>query len=319
MLLARVRATGTFLSKAAWPLSLGAAGMAALAIAQGSAASNLIDRAAVRPTAATLKLGVNRENVALVSYRSVAGPRRVVSWSAVDAIAPTTARDQEGFKVQYIGVQGQIRTEVVKGTFVNSCRPYTGPKLFWFVTGCTAPDGSWWAVQAWQRALPNYGLKAPRDLAVWEIRLSHWRGELPLLTMKGDWSYGGQWEHFYGSVTYKGKPMYGFKTTSYGAPLDKFGVLVYLDTFNSAYGKGWLRENSFVTHNPNGIFCYGMNPHGPRPSGKGTKYRATAVGPGVLPDVVWTRNSVGPYDPAKDKLANDEQRESFSDKSCKPN
>ncbi|MFN2467656.1 MAG: hypothetical protein ABR521_05925 [Gaiellaceae bacterium] len=292
---------------------------AGLALPATSMASNLIDRAARRPTAATLKLQVNKENVALLTYRSVAGGRRVIAWGAENAVAPTTARDQESFKLQYMGTTGRIRTEVVKGTFVNACRKYTGPKLDWFVTGCTARDGSWWAVQAWQRALPNYGLKAPRDLAVWEIRLSHWSGELPVLTMKSDWSYGGQFDHFYGSVTYRGRPMHGFRTTSYGAPLDKYGVLIYLDTFNSEYGRGWRRENSFVTHKPSGIFCYGMGPHGSRPSGKGTKYRATMVGPGALPDIMWTAKSVGKYDPAKDKIANEEQAASFSDKSCRPN
>ncbi len=292
---------------------------AVLALPGVAPASNLIDRATVRPTQATLKLRVNKENVALLTYKGLAGRRRVAGWDAVNAIPPTRARDQERFKLRYLDVQGRPARRFAGGTFVNACRPYTGPKLSWLVTGCTAHDGSWWAVQAWQRALPNSGLRPTGDLAVWEIRLSHWSGELPVLTMKQDWSYGGRWEHLYGSVTYRGRPMHGFRTTSRGAPLDRFGVLVYIDTFNSAYGRGWRRENSFVTHNPRGIFCYGLYPHRSRPKGKGAKYRATMVGPGALPDIVWTGNSVGRYNTKRDRAANKEQAARFSDKLCRPN
>ena len=57
--------------------------------------------------------------------------------------------------------------------------------------------------------------------------------------------------------------------------------------FDSAYGLGWKRENSFLTHGPNGSFCYGFYPHGARPAGHGERYRATIIGPGVTPDVMW--------------------------------
>lgn len=294
---------------------------AAAAAAQAARASNLIDRTTRRATAAGVKLQVNNDNVAVLTYR-IGGStvRKVAAWGAVNAIPPAANLEQQGFKLQYMGVTGRIKTSIVKGTFRNTCRPYRGPKLFWFVTGCTAADGSFWAVQSWQRALPNYGVpsRAP-DLNAWELRLSHWSGPLAVLTVGTDWSFGGQFDHFYGALTLGGKPHFGFKTTSYGAPLDKFGILVYLDTFNSAYGKGWKRENSFVTHNPTGIFCYSMNPHGSRPAGKGTKYRMTAIGPGVTPDVVWQGNSPGPYDAEKDKAANEEQAAKYSDKSCRPN
>src|SRR5579872_55184 len=39
-----------------------------------------------------------------------------------------------------------------------SCPKYTGPQLAWMVVACTAPDGSYWAIQSWQRLLPDYGL-----------------------------------------------------------------------------------------------------------------------------------------------------------------
>ena len=51
------------------------------------------------------------------------------------------------------------------------------------MTGCKAADGSYWALQAWQRMLPNYGLVASPKQSVWELRLSHWSGPLPELTV----------------------------------------------------------------------------------------------------------------------------------------
>jgi hypothetical protein len=84
-----------------------------------------------------------------------------------------------------------------------------------------------------------------------------------------------------------------------GAPTDGYGRLIYLDTYNSRYGRGWRRENSFVAHKPTGVFCYGFytydptrgypHPDGypstPRGPGNGEKYRLTVNGPGVTPDV----------------------------------
>ncbi len=69
-----------------------------------------------------------------------------------------------------------------------------------------------------------------------------------------------------------------------------------MDTWDSAYGKGWKRENSFVTHKGHGTFCYGFYPHGSHPSGMSSRYRITIMGPGVLPDMYWEGASPGAYD-----------------------
>jgi hypothetical protein len=87
--------------------------------------------------------------------------------------------------------------------------------------------------------------------------------------------------------------VYGFKATGGGVPLDTWGRNVYLDTFNSAYGAGWKRENSFLAQGTNGRFCYSLGPRtpgagypasGPR-VGTGARYRLVALGPGVTPIV----------------------------------
>jgi hypothetical protein len=113
--------------------------------------------------------------------------------------------------------------------------------------------------------------------------------------------------------------VYGFSATTAGVPLDSFGRNLYVDTFGSAYGAGWERENSFLTHKPNGTFCYGFYAHGTHPIGKGTMYRATVIGPGVTPDILWQGQAPGAYDQTADTAANNDQRLDFADPACKVN
>jgi hypothetical protein len=113
--------------------------------------------------------------------------------------------------------------------------------------------------------------------------------------------------------------VYGFGTTRLGVPTDPFGRLVYLDTLKSSYGPGWRRENSFVTRNPTGFFCYDFTPTRNGLSGQGAEYRTTVIGPGVTPDVAATVPDPGPYDPERDAAANAEQAQMApGDKQCRP-
>lgn len=54
------------------------------------------------------------------------------------------------------------------------------------MAACKAPDGSYWAVQQWQRQLPNYGVAPTAPQAANEVHLAHWQGELPVLTVATD-------------------------------------------------------------------------------------------------------------------------------------
>jgi hypothetical protein len=280
-----------------------------------ASASNLIDR-----NATNVKLEVNKSGIALLTYRTEGKLKHVLAWGAVNAHAPNEAGPQVAFKLDYSGGWSLThKLPLLWERFKNTCGPYRGPRLAWYVTGCTGPDGTNWVVQSWQRMLPNYGA-APTDPSetVSELRLSHWKSDLPVFTVKQDWAYR-RWENLYGSYTYRGQPMYGFHTNSQGAPLDNYGVLVYVDTLNSAYGAGWMRENSFVTHNPTGIFCYGFFPHATHPAGTGEEYRATVVGAGVLPDQFWQGASLGAYDKSRDAQANAERQANFPDRLCSYN
>ena len=274
-------------------------------------ASQLIDR-----NASAIDLAVNAKGEALVTYRADGKLKHVLAWGAVNAIAPTRARPQVELKLDYAGGWGKYHRDYWK-TFGSSCGAYDGPALAWKVTACKAPDGSYWALQAWQRMLPNYGVAPSGAQAAWELRLSHWTGALPVLTISTDWAWH-QWDHLYGTFTYSGSPVFGFRATPGGNPLDSFGRNIYVDTYNSTYGKGWRRENSFLTHTNTGVFCYSFNPHGSHPAGKGTHYRATVEGPGVTPDVMWQGTAPAAYDKAADLAAN-QQINALGDRQCRAN
>jgi hypothetical protein len=282
--------------------------VAALALPLGAGASNLIDR-----NAQNVRLQVNRKGEALVSYSAAGRARKVLVWGALNARYPNPASStpQVHFRLDYSGGWGKYHKTYWK-TFKNSCRAYDGPGLAWLVAACKAPDGSYWALQSWQTPLPDLGFSPwTPQLSAWELHLSHWTGPLAKLEVWTDWIYSGRFHDLFGRLSYGGQPVYGYGTTSVGAPTDRYGRLLYLDTFNSAYGSGWRRENSFVAHNPTGVFCYGFytfNPFkggyiappgyngGMRGPGNGEKYRITVEGPGVTPDVMWVGNGLHDYD-----------------------
>jgi hypothetical protein len=259
--------------------------------------SAIIGRNATRPT-----LSIDRQGRAHVSY--YLGGRRVTlaAWGAINARTPSRTVSQVTFQIRY-GEGGR-----------GVCLPYDGPPLAWLVKACKAPDGSYWALQSWQRLKPNYG--GTRGAS--ELHLSHWRGALPTLVIYQNWAYGNV-RHIFGRLTYDGRGVYGFSSTPQGDPLDSYGRNIYVDSFDSAYGKGWHRANGFLTHNRGhtlGDFCYGFYPYAGHPSGDGTKYRATAEGPGVIPDVMWEANDIGPLNPTvQDQMRSLER--SWGDPKCR--
>ena len=286
-----------------------AAAVAALAAAPIASASQSLD-----DNASNVSLAVNDQGEALVTYTSNGKLKHVLAWGAVDASPPVQGSKQVEFKLDYSGGYGKYR-KVYWKTFGSACGAYDGPPLAWKVAACKAPDGSYWALQAWQRKLPNLGAPASGRSAGWELHLSHWTGDLPVLsiTMARDQTL----ERLFGTYTLNGSGVYGFGASSAGSPLDSFGRNIYLDTFNSAYGTGWKRENSFLTHGPNGTFCYLFAKHGARPIGEGKQYRATVIGPGVTPDVMWTGTPAGPAS-AADKARTVAAIRALKDPACQP-
>jgi hypothetical protein len=261
---------------------------AALALGAGAQASVLVTR-----DATNVSLKVDSQGRAVVFYTRRGRSFRPLFWGAVNARPPSPGVRQVEFRRDYSGGWGSFRKPLWK-TIRNECLPYEGPPLPYLVVACTAPDGSYWALQAWQRMLPNLGIDPWRShQAAYELHLSHWTGELPRLEVYVDWVYRRH-HHLFGRYSYQGQAIHGFGSSRKGNPTDTFGRNVYLDTYNSAYGPGWRRENSFLAHRPNGNFCYGFYAHNPypgypdvgrRPPGNGERYRLTALGPGVTPIV----------------------------------
>lgn len=243
----------------------------ALAAAGPAHASMIVDRNATR-----VSLRVDGAGFAVVSYRARGRTRRVLAWGAING--------QVRFKLDYSGGS--------RWRHVRSCLPYDGPRLAWLVKACKAPDGTYWALQRWQRLLPTR--------TATELHLSHWSGPLPQLDIYLDWVMRGRYHHLFGRYHYNGKPIHGFRTTRTGRPLDPFGRNIYLDVWGSARGRRWVRENAFLTHRPGGTFCYGFYPRSGRPPGHGERYRATAIGPGVTPDAYWEQMGLGGYDPQRE-------------------
>ena len=98
---------------------------------------------------------------------------------------------------------------------------------------------------AWQR-MPDYGVPATGDRAAWNCASR--TGRAPRQSSSSGRTGPPRFHHLYGRLTYAGGGVYGFKSTRFGVPLDTYGRNVFVDTFNSTYGAGWKRENSFLTH-----------------------------------------------------------------------
>ena len=104
---------------------------------------------------------------------------------------------------------------------------------------------------------PNYGLQPSAKQSVWELRLSHWAG--PIARADGQAELGlPQVPPHVRLVHVPRQAGLRLQVDAGGEPLDTFGRNLYVDTFDSAYGPGWKRENSFLTHRGTGVFCYGF-------------------------------------------------------------
>jgi hypothetical protein len=302
----------------------------ALAAASVASAAQLIDRGATG-----VALAVNVKGEALLTYRSGGTLKHVLVWGAVNAKTPNRSVKQVSFHKDYAGGYGKYHTGYWKA-FANQCRTYDGPALPNVVAACKAPDGSYWAAQSWPQPLPDLGFTpwTPALRADW-LDISHWTGPLAELKAYTGWVYGGRFQEVFGTFTWGGVPVYGFGTTRYGAPTDGYGRLIYLDTHNSSYGPGWRRENSFVPHNPTGVFCYGFYSFDPskggyrhppgasarRGPGVGDQYRLIASGPGVTPNVGTVVPGLHSFDARNPGDVGYQQEQSrllasYGDKSC---
>ncbi len=259
-------------------------------------------------------LEVNDRGEALVTYRTSRGAlRHVYVWGAINANRTDPTKPQQRFRYDYAGGWKKNGRQTWR-ELRNRCRPYDGPELVWLVAACKAPDGSYWALQRWQRLLPMRGIEPFRpEQAAFELHVSHWSGALPALEVSQNWTYGGAWQGLFGRLTYRDDPVFGYRTPS-SKRRDPNARFFYVDTFNSVFGSGWKHDAGKVAHSRNGAFCYSfvpqMTPPGyptrvVRPAGNGERHRVTVMGPGVTPVVQWEGPSLGRYDPQRDGQYNE--------------
>ena len=285
--------------------------VAALALAPAAAASTPLGDLAVHD----LRLQVNANGKALLTYRREDGRlRNVLVWGAVNARPPSRDVPQVAFRFDYSGGLVSLG-HYAAPRFQDRCEPYDGPSLPFLVTACKAPDGTYWAVQAWRRLLPMRGFAPwlPEQNKL-EFHVSHWSGPVAQLEVSRNWTYGGHWQGLFGRLTYAGEPVYGFSTPSATKRGDGYARYVYIDAHDSTYGPGWRHDAGKVLHVGDGAFCYSFVPQvppagypgsrAPRGPAIGDAHRVTVMGPGVTPDVQWQGAPLGPYDAARDATFN---------------
>ena len=284
--------------------------LAAAALALFLAAPAMASEALSDVNVKGLTLAVNRKGEALLTYKRESGAiRRVLVWGAVNSLTPSPTVPQVRFKYDYAGGWGKYRKLYWK-TFSSACGKYDGPRLAYTIASCKAPDGSYWLVQAWVRLAPLLGFDPflPEHDDV-EVHVSHWSGPLAVLEVSQNWAYGNSAQSLFGRLSYGGSPVHGFGSTSTGNPKDRYGRNVFIDTYNSAYGRGWKRESGILVHRPTGTFCHSFVPQKPfpnypsqamRPAAPGERYRVTVMGPGVMPVLQWEGPGLTNADKARD-------------------
>jgi hypothetical protein len=300
------------------------AALVASVLPASAGSSELIDR-----DARAVSLQVNARGIALISYATRSGSaRHVLAWGAINAVPNADGGPQQKFQLDYSGGWKSRHNADYWRTFKDVCTPYTGPQLPFFVVGCTAPDGSYWALQRWQRNLPMRGFEPwTAEQRAFELHISHWSGELPKLEVFRHWTYGNSHQGFFGRLMYDGQPVYGSRSPS-ARVADPWARNIYIDVHDSDYGPGWKHDTAIVTHRKNGGFCYTFVPQAPpegyprvnaNGSGLGDRYRISVMGPGVTPIVQWE----GPKLRAHDAAAQARATEAFDlilagDRHCAP-
>jgi hypothetical protein len=187
-----------------------------------------------------------------------------VRWTAADG-AQRSLVVSRGGSLRYGGLSGPDVSHAAAGVSIP-----------WAVVVRQTADGSYYALQAWQRL----------DSGPVELRFSRWQGEPTRLTLQTVCCKWGH-ENVVGTASFHGRPIYGFKATRQGNPLDPYGRNVYLDSLR---GGRWQRMMGILTHRPTGSFSLWI-----RPEWAGGEYRGTIPGPNwgwtLGPDALAETNS----------------------------
>ena len=129
----------------------------------------------------------------------------VLAWGAINARHPSPDRPQVAFRVDYRAAGARIAAGFAR--VHERLSRLRGPAARWFA-GCTMPDGSHWALQAWQRAAEPRARPLEAAPGLVEPRPSRWSGELPSSSCRrtGPTASGSTTSR----LTYLGQPAYGY-------------------------------------------------------------------------------------------------------------
>ena len=222
-----------------------------------------------RPSLGIASLAVSAACLLLASVGASAGRASILV--AKDARAASLHVDAAGdAEVTWAAANGVRRSLVITRTGVlRSGERLPGRDVSQPVTGLNlpieralrqTPDGALYALQAWRR-LPSGPV---------ELRFSRWRGAPTTLTLRAVCCKWGT-ENVVGEANLQGRPIFGYRSTPQGVPLDPYGRNVYLDSYRDGR---WERMMGILTHRPTGSFSLWI-----RPGWLGSRYRGTMIGP----------------------------------------
>ncbi len=208
--------------------------------------------------------------VLLAVVAMIAAPARGSVKVAGNAPAPRLCVMSDGrAEVSWSG--SRVATVALNGGVVwghphcsrNVGQPESSMQIPMAVVVLRAPDGTYHALQQWQRLAGGPV----------ELRYSRWDGEPTKLVLRADAVPRGAEERVRGVLTFHGKPVHGFRSTSAGVPLDPFGRNVYLDAYRAG---GWQRMMGILAHKGSGAFSLWI-----RPQWEGSSYRGRVIGPNL--------------------------------------
>ena len=213
----------------------------------GANASTLLDRNA---RGVTLKVDCEGPGASSRTRRAGRSGTSSPGARSTRSHRPPASR-QVDFKLDYSGGWGTYKKDVWK-TLRNTCGPYTGPPLAWRVTRLHGQGRH-------QLGAPVVAADAPELRRRAECEAG--RLGAPALALDGAAARAdGQHELGLREVRpplrdvplQRARPSTASSRPPAATRSTRFGRNLYVDTFNSAYGPGWKRENSFLMHKGTG-------------------------------------------------------------------
>ena len=222
-----------------------------------------------------------------------AGPRHVLVWGAINARTPDSRPAAGPLLARLHGRPAAAAARPSGSASATPAAATTAPSSATSSPAARRRDGSYWALQRWQRNLPIRGLAAVDAWQrAYELRLSHWVG--PLAQVES--TRTGRSRRRAGHLRphdIRGKPVHGFHTPSTASRRDTYGrcrlhrharlgIRAGLEA-RRRQGAPSQERRLLLQLRPPGAAARLPDDRAPRGPGNGDRHRVTAMGPGVTP------------------------------------